>query len=88
MQELLRFAVVACALSGLVAAAEAQGRCSRVSAQGDGLTRELATEIAKVNLGFGIAVKGSKAAGPVSVRCAPGVLMLTSCTASQRACSQ
>ena len=88
MKGMLRLAVSACALAGFVAIDSAQAACSRVSASGEGLTKELATEVAKINLGFAIMTKGAKGSGPVSVgRCSQGVLMLTSCTVRQRACT-
>jgi hypothetical protein len=87
MKTILRIAISACFIAGLFAVAEARSRCSRVSAQGEGLTKELATEMAKINLGFSIAAKNAKASGRIHVRCSPGMLMLTSCTARQRACS-
>ena len=41
-----------------------------------------------MNLEFAVAAKGAKAAGKAALKCgAPGPLLLTSCTAKQRACS-
>jgi hypothetical protein len=72
----------------LVAGTDAQARCSRVSAQGQGLTKELARDMAKMNLDMAVAVKGAKSTGAVAYKCgAPGMLMLTSCTAQRRACT-
>jgi len=89
MKSMLRMAVGVCALAGFafVAGTEAQARCSSVSVQGEGLTKELATEMDKIHLDFTIAMKGTKASGPVRTTCAPGMLLLTACTAKQRACS-
>jgi hypothetical protein len=90
MKAMYRFGVGACALAGLVLAVgtDVQAACSRVSAQGEALTKEIATEMAKVNLEFAIAAKGAKAAGKATTTCgAPGPLLWTSCTAKQRACS-
>lgn len=90
MKTSFRLIVGACAVAGfaLVAGTDVQAACSRVSAKGEALTKEIATEMAKVNLGFAIAAKGAKAAGKASYTCgAPGPLLWTSCTAKQRACS-
>jgi hypothetical protein len=80
----------ACAIAGfaLVAVTDVQAACMRVSAQGEAVTKELARDMAKVNLDFAVAAKGAKAAGKVDYRCgAPGPLLWTSCTAKQRACT-
>lgn len=86
MKGMLRAGVALCALVGVVATAEAKAKCYAVRAQGEGLTKELATEMAKINLNFSIAAKGTKATGPVRVSCSPGAMVLTSCVAQQRAC--
>jgi hypothetical protein len=80
----------ACALAGFVAVAshEASAACSRVTAPGEGVTKELATEMAKINLNFAIATKNAKGSGAVKVTCgAPGPLAWTACKAQQRACT-
>ncbi|MBX9591347.1 MAG: hypothetical protein K2X43_18825 [Hyphomonadaceae bacterium] len=85
-----RFVVGVCAAAGfaVAAGADAQAACSRVSVKGEGVTKEIAREMAKINLDFAVSSKGAKAAGPVAYKCgAPGVLLLTSCTAKQRACT-
>jgi hypothetical protein len=89
MKSWLRMTLGAAAMAGFAFAAvtEVQAACTRVSAQGEGLTKELATEMAKINLDFAIMLKGAKGAGSVRTTCQPGILMLTSCTARQRACS-
>jgi len=89
MKGVVRTMVGACAVAGfaVVASTAAEARCTRTSAQGEGLTKEIAQEIAKINLDFANMIKGAKAAGPVQFRCAPGMLALTSCTAIQRACT-
>ncbi len=88
MKKMFRAAACVGLLTAGVGLAEAaQGKCSRVQAQGEGVTKEIATEMAKMNLSFTIATKGSKASGAASVTCgAPGPLMWTSCVARQRAC--
>jgi hypothetical protein len=89
MKSLLRMSLGATAVAGFafLAVTDVQAACMRVSAQGEGLTKELATEMAKINLDFAIMLKGAKGSGAVRTTCTPGVLMLTSCTAKQRACS-
>ena len=88
MKGKLWLAVGACAFAGFIAVDGAQAACSRVSASGEGLTKELATEMAKINLGFAVMSKGAKGSGPVSVgKCSQGPVMLTSCTVRQRACT-
>ena len=72
----------------LVAGTPAQAACSSVSVKGEGLTKEIAQEVTKMNLEFAVVAKGAKAAGKVALKCgAPGPLLLTSCTAKQRACT-
>ena len=90
MKSMQKLFVGVCAVAGLmlVAGTNVQAACSRVSAQGEGLTKELAQEMAKMNLEFTVATKGAKSSGKVAMKCgAPGPLLLTSCTAKQRACS-
>lgn len=90
MKAIYKAALGACAVAGfaLAVGTDVQAACSRVSAQGEGITKEIATEVAKMNLEFAVATKGAKAAGKVATKCgAPGPLLLTSCTAKQRACS-
>jgi hypothetical protein len=85
-----RLVVGAFAVAGfaLVAGPAAQAACGRVSAQGEGLTKEIAQEVAKMNLEFAVVAKGAKAAGKAALKCgAPGPLLMTSCTAKQRACT-
>jgi hypothetical protein len=90
MKTAFKFAIAACAAAGvaLVAVPSADAACNRVSAKGEGLTKELAQEMAKMNLEFAVASKGQKASGRVAMKCgSPGTMMLTACTARQRACS-
>lgn len=89
MKDILRIAVGVCAVAGfaVVAGTEVEARCARTSAQGDGVTKELAQGMAKINLDFAIAGKAAKSAGPVQYKCAPGMLLLTACTATQRTCT-
>jgi hypothetical protein len=80
----------ACALAGFVAVAshDASAACSRVTAGGEAVTKELATDVAKMNLNFAIASKNAKGKGAVKVTCgAPGPLAWTACKAQQRACT-
>lgn len=86
MKRVLGLAIGVCAIAGFAAMAEA--KCTRTSAVGEGLTPEIAKEMAKMNLEFAISGKGGKASGAVAYKCgAPGPLLLTSCTAKQRSCS-
>lgn len=90
MKSMQRLMVGACAAAGfaLIAGTDVQAACNRVSAQGEGVTKELAQGMAKINLDFAVSSKGAKSAGKVAYKCgAPGPLLLTSCTAKQRACS-
>ena len=90
MKTAIKLVVGACAAGALalLVAPNAEAACSRVSAQGEGLTKELAQEMAKMNLEFAAMSKGAKGSGRVAMKCgAPGPLLLTSCTAKQRACS-
>lgn len=90
MKRMMHWALgaVAVAALGVVAAGDAQAACSRVSAKGEALTKELASGVARMNLDFAIMTKGAKASGPVQTTCgAPGPLMLTTCTAKQKACT-
>lgn len=85
-----RLIVGACAVAGfaLVVGTDVQAACSRVSAQGEAVTKEIARDVAKINLDFAVSAKGAKSAGKVAYKCgAPGPLLWTSCTAKQRACS-
>lgn len=90
MKSFLRMTLGVAAVAGfaLVSVPHVQAACSRVSAQGEAITKELATEMAKINLDFAIMIKGAKGSGPVRTTCGePGPLMFTSCTAKQKACS-
>jgi len=90
MKSMHKLVVGACAVAGLalVAGTAAQAACSSVRVTGEGLTKEIAQEVTKMNLEFAVASKGAKAAGKAALKCgAPGPLLLTSCTAKQRACS-
>lgn len=90
MKTAFKLIVAACAAGAvaLVTVPNAEAACTRVSAAGEGLTKELATEMAKMNLEFALMSKGAKASGRVAMKCgSPGPLLLTSCTAKQKACS-
>ena len=90
MKSMHKFVVGACAVGGfaLLAVTGVEAACTRVSAQGEAITKEIAGEMAKMNLEFAVAAKVAKAAGKAALKCgAPGPLLLTSCTAKQKACS-
>jgi hypothetical protein len=87
MRALFRVAVGACALVGVVLAGmQAEAACSRASATGFGLAKEMAMEMAKMNLDAAIAAKGQKASGRTSYKCS-GPMLMSECTATRRACS-
>jgi len=89
MKAMHKLVIGAFAAAGLaLAGTAAQAACSNVSVKGEGLTKEIAQEVTKMNLEFAVVAKGAKAAGKAALKCgAPGPLLLTSCTAKQRACT-
>ena len=90
MKTVLRLAVGACAIGALMLASGtgAEARCNRVVVKGEGITPEIAREVAKMNLEFAVMDKKAKASGPVAFKCGnSGPLMFSSCTARQRACT-
>jgi hypothetical protein len=88
MKTLVRIGLGGCAVAALLLVAgtpaEAARRCSKVSAQGAGLGEAMAKQTAKSNLDSGLASKGMKARGKVAYACSG--MVLSNCTASQRAC--
>jgi hypothetical protein len=90
MKTTFKLVVAACAAGAvaLLAMPVAEAACMRVSAKGEGITKELAQGMAKMNLEMAVASKKAKASGKVAYKCGgPGPLLFTSCTAKQRACS-
>jgi hypothetical protein len=90
MKTVLRLAVGACAVGALLLASgtSADARCGRLAVKGEGITPEIAREVAKMNLEFAVMEKKAKASGPVAYKCGTsGPFMLNACTARQRACT-
>jgi hypothetical protein len=65
---------------------QAEAKCAQMSAYGMGVAKEMATEMAKMNLELAISLSGQKAKGRVNVKCT-GPMLLSECKASRRACS-
>ena len=90
MRTVQKLVVGTCAVVALALASGtgAEAACSRVVVKGEGLTKEIARDVAKMNLEFAVTSKGAKSAGKVAYTCGTsGPLMLNSCTAKQRACT-
>jgi hypothetical protein len=86
MRKLFGIALGGCALAALVlfAGTPADAKCARVTATGVGIGEQMAKDMAKMNLEFGIADKKMKGKGKVTYKCtAP---LASECKASQRAC--
>jgi len=81
---------VAVGVSSLAAVAlngtPAEAACSRVSATGFGIAKEMAMEMAKMNLELAVSASGQKARGRVHYKCT-GPMLLAECKASRRACA-
>jgi hypothetical protein len=87
MRGLLRMALGVCSLAAVaLIGTQAEAKCARTSAAGFGIAKELAMEMAKMNLEIAISTAGQKARGKVGYKCT-GPMLLSECTASQRACS-
>jgi len=87
MRGMVRVALVASALAAVaLVGTQAQAKCGRVNAEGFGVAKELAMEMAKMNLEIAISLSGQKARGPVHSRCT-GPMLLSECKVSRRACS-
>jgi len=70
MKSIHKLVVSACAVAGLaLAGTAAQAACSSVKVTGEGLTKEIAQEVTKMNLEFAVAAKGAKAAGKAALKC-------------------
>jgi hypothetical protein len=65
---------------------QAEAKCARASAYGLGVGKEMALEMAKMNLELAISLSGQKAKGRVHHKCS-GPELLSECKASRRACS-
>ena len=75
------------AAAGVVAApvGASAAKCVKASGQGTGLTQEIAKAMATDALNLSIANYGGKGKGKVAMKC-DGMQILSTCTASQRAC--
>ena len=69
-----------------LSATGAQAKCERMSATGFGVAKEMAMEMAKMNLDMAITSAGQKSRGRTDYKCSGPVLM-AECKASRRACS-
>ncbi len=86
MPGMFRVALGAVALAAIaLTATPAEAKCSRASATGFGLAKDMAMEMAKMNLDAAIMASGQKARGRVSYKCT-GPMLMAECSASRRAC--
>jgi hypothetical protein len=87
MRGIFRAALGVSALAAVaLVGTQAQAKCARVSAEGFGVAKELAMEMAKMNLEIAISMSGQKARGRLHSRCT-GPMLLSECKVSRRACS-
>ncbi len=82
---MIRIAFAAIAAVSFASAAQA-GHCSRSSAAGLGVTKEIATFMSNKALKDMIAKNGEKGVGRVSTTCESGAVVATKCTSSQKSC--
>lgn len=76
---------VAVASHGAVTSPAHAAKCVKASAQATMLTTPLATQMAKWSLSSSLNSKGLKGRGKIGVKC-KYELVLSTCTATQRAC--
>ena len=86
----LRFAALGCAgLIGLAllapTTADAKAKCIMAGGTATGLTQDISKTLATAALGQSINSFGGKAAGKIAMKCDANVVLST-CTAKQRAC--
>jgi hypothetical protein len=87
MRGMLRMAVGVASLAAVaLIGTQAEAKCARTSAYGLGVAKEMAMEMAKMNLDLAISLSGQKAKGRVHYKCT-GPMLLSECKASRRACS-
>jgi hypothetical protein len=87
MRGLLRVALGASALAAAaLIGTQAEAKCTRVSATGFGIAKEMAMEMAKMNLEMAVSLSGQKAKGRTAYKCT-GPMLLSECKATRRACS-
>lgn len=84
MRTPIKSLMFAAALISFSSAASAE--CLKVSGLGTGVTEGIAQFMAAKALKDSIANRGLKSAGDQSMSCTANLLVVTNCTASQRAC--
>lgn len=88
MRGFIRVGLGVAALAAIaLAGTQAEAKCARTSASGFGVAKELAKEMAKMNLEIAISTAGQKAKGRIGYKCTGPPVLLSECTASQLACS-
>jgi hypothetical protein len=87
MNNAYRIALSVCALAAvaLITGTQAQAKCSRAKAEGWGLDKMVAMEMAKMSLDTAVTMSGATAKGKVTYKCSAPAF--TECTASRRVCS-
>jgi hypothetical protein len=78
-------ALAAIAIAGATSPADAKGKCIRAGGQATAVTHELSKGLAEIALNNSISMWGGKGAGKISYACKYD-LVLSNCTAHQRAC--
>jgi hypothetical protein len=81
----LKLTVTAAVIFAATAGA-ASAECLKVSGLGTGLTPDIAQFMANKALKDSIANRGLKSAGKSSMSCNSSMVVVTNCTAAQRAC--
>lgn len=85
MRTTIQSVMIAAALISLSGAA-ASAECLKVSGLGTGVTEGIAQFMAAKALKDSIANRGLSAAGKQSMACTANMVVITNCTAAQRAC--
>ncbi len=88
MTRMGRFVAIAAAAAGLAAsgAGTSSAECIQAGGIGTGVTTDIATFMANKALANSIENWGGKPAGKASLKCESSAVVVTNCTASQRAC--
>ena len=84
MRASVKFVIIAALLIPFSTAASAE--CLKVSGLGTGVTEGIAHFMANKALKDSIAKRGLKSAGSQSMSCDASMVVVTNCTAQQRAC--
>jgi hypothetical protein len=82
---MIRFALLTLAAVSVASSAQA-GKCSMSTAQGIGVTKEIATFMSNKAVTDMIAKNGEKGVGKVSTSCDGTLVVSTTCTSKQRSC--